>query len=67
MSLLARSCRHIVIDRLSVAICSAIVSGPPIPPAFIGSSQGVVDFALKYEASDNHLEDTSLQQHPVRL
>jgi hypothetical protein len=44
---------------LSIAICSAIVSGPPIPPAFFGSSQDFVDFELEYEASDDYLEDTS--------
>jgi hypothetical protein len=40
---------------LSIAICSAIVSGPPIPPAFFGSSQDFVDFELEYEASDDYL------------
>jgi hypothetical protein len=42
-------------DGLSIAICSAIVSGPPIPPAFFGSSQDFVDFELEYEASDDYL------------
>jgi hypothetical protein len=52
-------CHHIVIDGLSIAICSAIVSGLPIPPVFFGSSQDFVDFELEYEASDGYLEDTS--------
>jgi hypothetical protein len=42
-------------DGLSIAICSAIVSGPPIPPAFFGSPQDFVDFELEYEASDDYL------------
>jgi hypothetical protein len=40
---------------LSIAICSSIVSGLPIPPAFFGSSQDFVDFELEYEASDDYL------------
>jgi hypothetical protein len=44
---------------LSVAICSAIVSGPPIFPAFLSSSQDFVDFELEYEASDDYLGDAS--------
>jgi hypothetical protein len=40
---------------LSIAICSAIVSGLPIPPALFGSSQDFVDFELEYEASDDYL------------
>lgn len=42
-------------DGLSVAICSAIVSGPPIPPAFFGLSQDSVDFEVEYEATDDCL------------
>jgi hypothetical protein len=42
-------------DGLSIAICSAIVSGPPIPPAFFGPPQHFVDFELEYEASDDYL------------
>jgi hypothetical protein len=40
---------------LSIAVCSAILSGPPIPPAFFGSSQDLVDFELEYEVSDDYL------------
>ena len=58
-------CHHIVIDGLGIAlvghriatIYSAIVSGTPIPPAFFGSLQDLVDCELEYEASTDYLED----------
>ena len=51
---------HIVIDGSGIALVghriatvySAIVSGAPIPPAFFGSLQDLVDCELEYEASD---------------
>ncbi len=58
-------CHHIIIDGLGIAlvgrriaaIYSAIVSGAPIPPAFFGSLQDLVDCELEYEASTDYLED----------
>ena len=56
---------HIVIDGSGIALVghriaavySAIVSGAPIPPAFFGSLQDLVDCELEYEASTDYLED----------
>ncbi len=56
---------HIVIDGAGIALVghriatvySAIVSGAPIPPAFFGSLQDLVDCELEYEASTDYLED----------
>ena len=56
---------HIVIDASGIglvghriaAVYSAIVSGAPIPPAFFGSLQDLVDCELEYEASNDYLED----------
>ena len=58
-------CHHIVIDGTGIvlvghriaAVYSAIVSGAPIPPAFFGSLQDLVDCELEYEASTDYLED----------
>ena len=58
-------CHHIVVDGSGIAlvghriasIYSAIVSGAPIPPAFFGSLQDLVDCELEYEASTDYLED----------
>ena len=58
-------CHHIVIDGSGIAlvghriatIYSAIVSGAPIPPAFFGSLQDLVDCESEYEASTDYLED----------
>ena len=58
-------CHHIVIDGLGMAlvsrrvatIYSAIVSGAPIPPAFFGSLQDLIDCELEYEASHDYLDD----------
>ena len=58
-------CHHIVVDGLGMAlvsrrcatIYSAIVSGEPIPPAYFGSLQDLVDCESEYEASADYLED----------
>ena len=58
-------CHHIVIDGSGIALVghriasvySAIVSGAPIPPAFFGSLQDLVDCELEYEASNDYLDD----------
>ena len=58
-------CHHIVIDGSGIALVghriasvySAIVSGAPIPPAFFGSLQDLVDCESEYEASNDYLED----------
>ena len=58
-------CHHIIIDGSGLALVghriaavySAIVSGAPIPPAFFGSLQQLVDCELEYEASADYLED----------
>ncbi|KAA8960195.1 AMP-binding protein, partial [Mycobacterium sp.] len=56
---------HIVIDAAGIgllgnriaAVYSAIVSGEPIPPAFFGSLQDLVDCESAYESSADYLED----------
>ncbi|MGE2813692.1 amino acid adenylation domain-containing protein [Mycobacterium heidelbergense] len=56
---------HIVVDGTGIALVgqriaavySAIVSGAPIPDAFFGSLQDLVECELEYEASDDYLED----------
>src|SRR5262245_784960 len=56
---------HIIIDGTGIillanriaTIYSAIVSGAPIPPAFFGSLQDLVDCELEYEASNDYRED----------
>ena len=58
-------CHHIVIDGTGIALVghriasvySAIVSGAPIPAAFFGSLQDLVDCELAYEASNDYLDD----------
>ncbi|WP_142392530.1 AMP-binding protein, partial [Mycobacterium sp. 3519A] len=58
-------CHHIVIDASGIAlvghriatIYSAVVSGMPIPPAFFGSLQDLVECESEYETSDSYLED----------
>jgi hypothetical protein len=58
-------CHHIVADGSGLAlVChriasvySAVVSGAPIPPAFFGSLQDLVDCESEYEASNDYLED----------
>ncbi|MBW8711535.1 MAG: non-ribosomal peptide synthetase, partial [Mycobacterium sp.] len=56
---------HIVADASGIALVgnriasvySALVSGEPVPPAFFGSLQDLVDCELEYEASEDYLED----------
>ncbi|MGH9208099.1 MAG: AMP-binding protein, partial [Acidimicrobiales bacterium] len=56
---------HIVLDGAGIALVgyriasvySAIVSGTPIPPAFFGSLQELVEYELEYEASNDYPED----------
>ena len=56
---------HIVVDASGIglvghriaAVYSAIVSGEPIPAAFFGSLQDLVDCELEYEASTDYLDD----------
>ena len=58
-------CHHIIADGSGVALVghrvasvySAIVSGAPIPPAFFGSLQDLVNSELEYESSTDYLED----------
>ncbi|MGH3960826.1 amino acid adenylation domain-containing protein, partial [Mycobacterium sp.] len=58
-------CHHIVLDGAGIALVgqriaavySAIVSGAPIPPAFFGSLQELVDCESRYETSTDYLDD----------
>ncbi|WP_201406939.1 non-ribosomal peptide synthetase [Mycobacterium paraintracellulare] len=58
-------CHHIAIDGLGMAlvcrrvatIYSAMVAGKPIPDAYFGSAQDLVDLESEYEASEDYLED----------
>ena len=58
-------CHHIAVDGLGMAlvsrrvatIYSALVSGTPIPPAYFGSMQDLVDCESEYEASTDYLDD----------
>ena len=58
-------CHHIAIDGLGMAlvcrrvstIYSAMVAGKPIPDAYFGSAQDLVDIESEYEASPDYLED----------
>ena len=58
-------CHHIVVDGIGLAlVChriadvySAIATGVPIPPAFFGSLNDLIDSELAYEASNGYLED----------
>ena len=58
-------CHHIIADGSGLALVghrvasvySAIVSGAPIPPAFFGSLQDLVNSELEYESSTDYLED----------
>ena len=58
----SRAATIIVIDGLGIvlfghrvaSVYSCIVSGAPIPPAFFGSLQDLVDCELEYEASDDY-------------
>jgi amino acid adenylation domain-containing protein/non-ribosomal peptide synthase protein (TIGR01720 family) len=56
---------HIVMDAAGIglvgnriaSVYSALVSGEPIPPAFFGTLQDLVDFESQYEASADYRED----------
>ncbi|OBJ16392.1 non-ribosomal peptide synthetase [Mycobacterium colombiense] len=58
-------CHHIAIDGLGMAlvcrrvatIYSAMVAGKPIPDAYFGSVQDLVDLESGYEASEEYAED----------
>ncbi|WP_415822957.1 amino acid adenylation domain-containing protein, partial [Mycobacterium senriense] len=58
-------CHHIAIDGLGMAlvcrrvatIYSAMVAGKPIPDAYFGSVQDLVDLESGYEASEDYAED----------
>ena len=58
-------CHHIAIDGMGMVlvsrrvatIYSAIVFGKPIPPAYFGSLQDLVDCESEYEASEDYLDD----------
>ncbi|WP_333893039.1 amino acid adenylation domain-containing protein [Mycolicibacterium gadium] len=56
---------HLVADGSGIALVgnrvaavySALVAGEPVPPAFFGSLQDLVDSELEYEASQDYLDD----------
>ncbi|NTY62682.1 amino acid adenylation domain-containing protein [Mycolicibacterium sphagni] len=56
---------HIVIDAAGIglvgnriaSVYSAVAAGEPIPPAFFGSLQDLVDCESEYEASDTYRDD----------
>jgi amino acid adenylation domain-containing protein/non-ribosomal peptide synthase protein (TIGR01720 family) len=56
---------HIVTDAAGIglignriaAVYSALVSGEPVPPAFFGSLQDLVDYESAYEESSDYRED----------
>jgi glycopeptidolipid biosynthesis protein len=58
-------CHHIVLDGLGMALVarrvatvySAMVAGSPVPDAYFGSAQDLVDLESGYEASTDYLED----------
>ncbi|MBV8786212.1 MAG: amino acid adenylation domain-containing protein, partial [Mycobacterium sp.] len=58
-------CHHIAIDGLGMAlvcrrvatIYSAMVAGSPIPDAYFGSAQDLVDLESEYEASTDYQDD----------
>jgi glycopeptidolipid biosynthesis protein len=58
-------CHHIVLDGLGMALMSrrvatiytAIAAGRPVPDAYFGSAQDLVDLESGYEASTDYLED----------
>ncbi|MGO4447060.1 amino acid adenylation domain-containing protein, partial [Mycobacterium sp. 2YAF39] len=58
-------CHHIAMDGTGMAlvsrrvasIYSAIVSGQPVPPAYFGSLQDLLDCESEYEASQDFLDD----------
>jgi len=58
-------CHHINLDGLGMAVVSrrvasiytALVSGEPIPPAYFGTLQDLVDWETDYVASNEYAED----------
>ncbi|MGO4447196.1 amino acid adenylation domain-containing protein, partial [Mycobacterium sp. 2YAF39] len=58
-------CHHIAIDGMGMVlvsrrvatIYSAMAFGKPIPPAYFGSLQDLVDCESEYETSDDYLDD----------
>lgn len=56
---------HLVADASGIALVgnriaavySALVAGEPVPPAFFGSLQDLVDCELEYEASQDYVDD----------
>ncbi|OBH34376.1 non-ribosomal peptide synthetase, partial [Mycobacterium sp. E342] len=64
-------CHHIAIDGLGMAlvcrrvatIYSAMAAGKPIPDAYFGSAQDLVDLESEYEASSDYQEDKEYWSH----
>ncbi|PEG38132.1 non-ribosomal peptide synthetase, partial [Mycolicibacterium duvalii] len=58
-------CHHIIADGFGLALAghriaavySAVVAGSPIPPAFFGSLQDLIDSEADYESSPDYVED----------
>ncbi|MEZ0354414.1 amino acid adenylation domain-containing protein [Mycobacterium sp. pR1184] len=58
-------CHHIVLDGLGMALMSrrvatvysAMAAGTPVPPAYFGSAQDLVDLESGYEVSNDFRED----------
>ncbi|WP_162525874.1 non-ribosomal peptide synthetase, partial [Mycobacteroides sp. CBMA 326] len=58
-------CHHINLDGLGMAIVSrrvasiysALVAGEPVPDAYFGTLQDLVDLETEYEASSDYIED----------
>ena len=58
-------CHHINLDGLGMAVVSrrvasiytALVAGDPVPPAYFGTLQDLVDVEAEYVASDDYAED----------
>ncbi|ORB58619.1 non-ribosomal peptide synthetase [Mycobacteroides saopaulense] len=64
-------CHHINLDGLGMAIVSrriasiysALVTGEPIPEAYFGTLQDLVDLEAEYEASSDYAEDREYWSH----
>ena len=58
-------CHHIVVDASGIALIghriatlyAAVVSGAPMPPAFFGSLEDLINFESEYEASTDYAAD----------
>ncbi|WP_139797934.1 non-ribosomal peptide synthase/polyketide synthase, partial [Mycobacterium noviomagense] len=56
---------HLIVDGFSTVlfanrvatIYSALVSGAPVPPAFFGSVQDLIDYETQYESSNDYADD----------